>query len=194
MFTLRGRPLLIVATGLVAGGLTLSACATAEPPLIDSVDELDVERYMGRWYDVASYPQQFQEGCQCTTATYTLNDGGDVRVDNKCRIDSLDGDKTGIEGRAFVPDADRPAELLVEFFWPLPAGDYWVVRLDEPTDDASAPYPLAIVSEPQMDTLWVLSREPELSDERWTEVESWLDEQGFDLERLQRVQQAGCAE
>lgn len=166
---------------------TLVACATPAP-LIDSVETLEVERYMGRWYDVASYPQRFQEGCACTTATYTLQDNGEVRVENACRID---GEETGITGRAYAPDPARSAELLVEFFVLLPAGDYWVVRLDEPLDD-DAPYPLAIVSEPQMDALWVLSREPVLDDAQWADIEAWLETKGFDLGRLERVSHDGC--
>jgi apolipoprotein D and lipocalin family protein len=188
----RARFTHFVVAAFAAGAVSVAGCATADP-LIASVEALEVERYMGRWYDVASYPQRFQEGCQCTTATYTLEENGDVRVANACRVDSPREDETGIEGRAWVPDAARPGELLVQFFWPIPGADYWVVRLDEPEIEGGAPYTLAIVSEPQMDTLWVLSREPVLSEARFAEVEAWLDEKGFDLARLKRVPQEGCA-
>jgi|GEM_PF-1136667 len=75
-----------------------SGCATTTterlglPPL-QTVAKVDLSRYTGTWYEIASYPQRFQKGCTGTTATYTLRDDGEIGVVNRCRKGSLDGEE-----------------------------------------------------------------------------------------------------
>jgi apolipoprotein D and lipocalin family protein len=60
-------------------------------PALETVAHVDIGRYLGTWYEIASFPQSFQRGCTGTAATYTLREDGDLDVMNRCRLGSLDG-------------------------------------------------------------------------------------------------------
>ena len=69
-------------------------------PALETVAHVDLGRYLGTWYEIASFPQSFQRGCTGTTATYTLRDDGELDVMNRCRLGSLDGkEKVGSRAR-----------------------------------------------------------------------------------------------
>jgi len=150
------------------------------PPL-SAVSAVQLERYVGTWYEIASYPNRFQEGCTGTTANYTLKADGTIRVLNQCRKGSLDGPEMSAEGRARVPDASRPAELEVSFFGPF-WGDYWVIQLDPE-------YRYAVVGQPSRDYLWILSRTPTLPDDTYSSILETLAEQQYPVEPLRRTLQ-----
>jgi len=84
-----------------------------------TVPHVDLARYAGTWYEIASYPQRFQKGCTGTSATYTLRADGTVEVLNRCARDSLNGRVTVARGRAKVVDRTSGAKLKVSFFWPF---------------------------------------------------------------------------
>lgn len=159
------------------------ATPTALPPL-EPIPRLDLPRYMGRWYELARYPNRFQT--QCTgpaTADYSLLPAGTVQVVNRCprgegRVDEAVGEarRVGPEGMATLQVRFAPAWLS---FLPMVWGNYWVVELD-------ADYQLAVVSEPQREYLWVLSRSPGLAPEPWAALQARLQVLGFDPARLIR--------
>ena len=97
--------------------------STMAQPL-KTVPYVDLNRYAGLWYEIASYPQRFQQGCHRTTAEYTLSDKGYVIVENRCNRDSVDGKQSYIRGKAFVQKNSGNARLKVQFFWPF-RGDYY---------------------------------------------------------------------
>lgn len=149
---------------------------------LNVVEQVDVERYMGRWYEIARYPNFFQEAdCVATTADYTLRDDGRVRVINRCRRGSLDGPEESIEGVARVVDSNTNAKLKVRFFWPF-EGDYWIIGLDPD-------YEWAVVGEPRRRFLWILSRTPAVSEDVYADIVMRLPEQLYGLERLLRTLQ-----
>ena len=117
-----GRQLLLI---LMLG--PSSRAAASDAPL-QTVPSVDLARYAGTWYEIASYPQRFQKGCTGTTATYTLRADGGVEVLNRCARDSLNGRVTVARGRARVVDRSTNARLKVSFFWPF-WGDYWIIDL-----------------------------------------------------------------
>jgi apolipoprotein D and lipocalin family protein len=159
----------------------LTACQTAGPPL-EVVGEVDLDRYAGRWYEIASYPQRFQRGCVATTATYTPLPGGRVRVENQCRDGSFEGKVRSIEGVAWVADPERAqAKLKVQFFWPFRA-DYWIIELD---DD----YRYAVVGHPSRDYLWILARTPTMDPAIYESLLIRLEAQGYDRAGLNRTSQ-----
>jgi apolipoprotein D and lipocalin family protein len=97
-----------------------------------TVDYVDVDRYLGLWYEQGSIPTFFQRNCERTTAEYSYNADKTIRVDNQCY---RDGVKSGIIGEAY-PDPDDTtksnSKLKVKFgFLPFIKGDYWIVRLDK---------------------------------------------------------------
>lgn len=159
----------------------LFACQSTGPPL-EAVSEVDLERYAGTWYEIASYPQRFQRGCVATQARYTLRTDGRVRVVNECRDGSFGGELRSVEGVAWVEDPTHStAKLRVRFFWPF-SGAYWVIELD---DD----YRYAVVGHPSRDYLWILSRTRSMDPTLYRTLLERVEAKGFDLDRLQPTPQ-----
>jgi apolipoprotein D and lipocalin family protein len=148
---------------------------------LQTVPRVDISKYVGTWYEIASYPQWFQEGCTGTTATYSLRDDGELDVLNRCFLQSLDGKEDTAEGRARVVDTATHAKLEVSFFRPF-WGDYWVI-------DLAPDYSYAVVGHPSRDYLWILSRSPTMAPELYAGIVKRLREQGYELDRLQRTLQ-----
>ncbi len=163
----------------------LTGCLSANPPL-PVVASVDLTRYAGVWYEIARFPAPFQRDCTGTTAEYTLQDDGTVRVVNRCRSGSLDGPERTIEGTARVLDPLEPAKLGVRFFGPFEA-PYWIILLDDE-------YQWAVVSEPTRTFLWILSRTPAIDDALLNELYVELVDLGFDPGRLESTPQRPSAE
>ena len=164
----------MIATSQLAGCGTDGKVAGAPP--LQSVPQLDLNRYAGRWYEIARYPASFQKGMVGVTADYTLLDDGEVQVINAGREGSLDGPRETAEAVAWRPDERHPARLKVQFFWPFVA-DYWVIGLDEQ-------YEWAIVGEPDRRYLWLLSRTPTLPDDTVQTMLDTVAAQGYKTEPL----------
>jgi apolipoprotein D and lipocalin family protein len=169
----------VVLAALLLAGCAKSTTARLGLPPLETVETVDLERYMGLWHEQASFPQRFQEGCTATTATYTLRDDGQVDVLNQCHKGSPEGPLDTAEGRARLPDLQQPAKLEVSFFRPF-WGDYWVI-------DLGPDYEYAVVGHPSRDYLWVLSREPVLEAGVYQGVLERLRAKGYPLERLERT-------
>ncbi|HRX84109.1 MAG TPA: lipocalin family protein [Phycisphaerae bacterium] len=161
--------------------LTIPLCgcgfigADNQPPL-DTVARVEVDRYTGKWYEIAHYPNWFQASCASSTAEYTANADGTIEVFNTCL--AADGSEVStIRGTARVVDPATNAKLTVSFpFIPFP-GDYWIIQLG---DD----YEYAVVGEPRRSTLFILSRTPTLDADTLDGILTRLTEQGYDPERL----------
>lgn len=143
--------------GFTVAAIGLAACATVisrHPVGNRSVPEpkkrVDLQLYLGRWFEIARYEQSFQKGCEGVTADYALRPDGSIDVVNRCR--KPDGKLSEARGRAKVVESASNAKLKVSFFGPF-YGDYWVLDHD---DD----YRWAIVGEPSGRYLWILDREP----------------------------------
>jgi len=155
----------------------------AQSQTLQTVPYVDLQKYQGKWYEIASYPQRFQKGCHCTTAEYTLSSEGFVIVENKCNKDSVTGKLSYIKGKAFVVKNSGNAKLKVQFFWPF-KGKYWIIDL---ADD----YSYAVVSHPNRKYLWILSRTPKMTNAVYQQIISRLKEKGFDLSKIQLTRQIG---
>lgn len=178
------RIALIVVLGLA--GCSKTTTERLQLPTLETVPEVDLERYLGTWYEIASYPQRYQEGCTGTTATYTLREDGDIDVLNRCRKSSLDGKEDTAEGRARVADSQTNAKLEVSFFGPF-WGDYWII-------DLGPDYEHAVVGHPSRDYLWILSRTPTMDEATYEEILNRVKAKGYPLDRLQRTEQASTGE
>jgi len=151
-----------------------------EPPAV--VPKVDLVRYMGTWYEIAKYPNRFQQGCLCTTATYTLKPNGKVAVVNRCR--AAEGKKREAKGWAKVVDPSTNAKLKVTFFWPF-FGDYWILDLD-------ADYTRVLVGSPDRRFLWILSRTPRLEEAEYEALTRRAATLGFDPAKLTRTDPCGA--
>ncbi len=165
----------------LAPAALLAACSSAHAPL-QVVDDVDLDRYTGKWYEIASYPQRFQRGCVATSATYTRRADGRIDVLNECRNQSLDGELRRAEGVAWIADpGESNAKLLVQFFWPF-RGDYWIIELD---DD----YRYAVIGHPSREYLWILARTPSLEPALYARLLERIEAHGYALEPLERTLQ-----
>lgn len=153
------------------------ACGSSEPEP-EVVRSLDVQRYAGTWFEIASLPVSQQEGCVDTRATYDLEADGRFTVKNVCR-DAESGELREAEGVAWIADADTPAKLKVRFFWPFRA-DYWVLELDPD-------YEWVLVGTPDREHAWILSRNPRLDEEILGRLVDRLQRDDYPVDRLQRT-------
>lgn len=182
-----GRLLLIGAATLAAVAV-VSAMSFArddekKPEVVASVD---LDKYAGKWYEIARLPNRFQEKCAGdVTATYTVRDGGGLKVLNECR--GKDGELKKAEGRARLADEDGPnSKLEVRFapswlsWLPFVWGDYWILEL-------APDYSHALVGSPDRDYLWVLAREPRLDEEVYEQLVGRARAKGYDVSRLERT-------
>jgi apolipoprotein D and lipocalin family protein len=162
----------LFALPLIAFGLF--GCS-ADPPL-ETVREVDLKKYAGLWYEIASIPVKQQKGCSCTTAQYSLNDDGDIVVTHRCRKgDGWDQ----AEGKAFVVEGSNNAKLRVQFFWPF-RGDYWIIDLDPA-------YQYAVVGMPSRKYMWILSRTPVMDEALVNSLLEKCAVRGYDISRVQRT-------
>lgn len=172
-----GGVTIAVLTAVALGALVYSLLPNSDPP--KTVDHVDLSRYVGLWYEISSIPFFFGRGCVCSTANYTANSDGTIRVENSC-------DKNGKRDVAVAkawPADNTNAKLKVEFFWPFKA-DYWVVGLD-------ADYRWAVVSNPSREYLWILSRTPHLDEALYDQIVSNLKDNKFPIDKLV-VTSANC--
>jgi apolipoprotein D and lipocalin family protein len=155
--------------------------ANNQAQTLQTVSKVDLQKYAGKWYEIASYPQYFQKNCHCTTAEYTLSDKGYVIVENRCNKDSVNGKQSYIKGKAFVEEGSENAKLKVQFFWPFKA-KYWII-------DLANDYSYAVVSHPNRKYLWILSRTSKIDDKVYQQIIARLQSKGFDLSKLQITEQ-----
>lgn len=168
-----------IVIGILALGL--AGCASppvnrsGEPPL-EVVSSVDLDRYLGRWYEIARLDNSFEKNCEGVTADYSRREDGLIRVINTCRKGAVDGPVKAATGRARVVDSATNAKLEVSFFGPF-WGDYWIIDLE---DD----YSRSIVGEPSGRYLWILSRTPTLPDAPIADALARLNAKGYDTAKL----------
>ena len=148
-----------------------------------SVQQLDLNRYMGLWYEIARFEHRFEKGLVNVTATYTLRPNGTIRVENRGTKHSSPYDicKTAT-GRAIIPDPSQPGKLRVSFF-PGIYSDYNVMELDEKE------YNYALIGSSTDKYLWILSRTPQLPEEIKEKLVTAAQRRGYNTERLQWIEQ-----
>lgn len=158
----------------------LTMSCVGRPEGVKPVGDFELQRYLGKWYEIARLDHSFEQGLTRVTAHYSLNDDGSVKVINR----GYDADKNEwdeAEGKAkFVNDEDT-AFLKVSFFGPF-YGSYIVFELD---DD----YQYAFVSGPDTGYLWLLSRTPTVSEAVINQFEKRASELGFATDELIYVEQ-----
>ena len=174
--------LVIVISFTIIGILSISA--KIQETMIDKtvVKELDLNKYLGTWYEIARYNHRFERGLVGVTANYSIRKDGKIKVLNSGYKKSLDGKFSQATGKAFVPDPELdPGKLKVSFFWNF-YGDYFVLDLDEN-------YQWAIVGSSSDKYLWILSRTPQLELDIYNELTDKIKSRGYDVSQLIKVEQ-----
>ncbi len=147
---------------------------------LEVVDSVDLSRYVGRWYEIARLPNRFQKKCaDSVTADYALRPDGKIEVINRCR--KTNGEYTTAKGKAKIVDRRSNAKLKVTFFWPF-YGDYWIL-------DLGPNYEYAVVGDQSRDSLWILSRTPQMDEAVYQQLLAKMQRRGFKTERMIRTSQ-----
>jgi len=172
----------ILLSFLLAPLLLMSSCKS-QNTMIDKtvVKELDIERYLGTWYEISRYDHSFERGLTGVTATYSFREDGKIKVLNAGFEETLDGKKSEAIGKAKIPDPNVPSKLKVSFFW-IFYGDYFVLELDKN-------YQWAVIGSSSDKYLWILSRTPQMDESLYVEILNNLIKRGYDIEKLIQVEQ-----
>ncbi|TCK04704.1 lipocalin family protein [Marinobacterium mangrovicola] len=168
----------ILLTGLIM--LTLAGCA-GTPKGVEPVSGFELQRYLGTWYEIARLDHSFERGLDNVTAEYSLRDDGGVKVINRGYSSSEERWEEA-EGKAYFVDAPDTGHLKVSFFGPF-YGAYVIMSLDKDN------YQYSLVSGPDRDYLWILSRTPTLPDEVMSKLLAKAEEEGFPVDELIYVKQ-----
>jgi apolipoprotein D and lipocalin family protein len=183
-FLLTANRIRCLTTAVLVAILPLASAAGSQ---VKAISEFDVSRYVGTWYEIAKLPNWFQRKCvQGTQARYKISGPTQIEVNNKCTTAS--GEEIQAIGLARPNGSGLPAQLEVRFapewtaWLPMVWGAYWVLDLD--TD-----YQLAAVGDPSKSYLWILSRTPLVSAERYEAVLKRLSLMGFDVTKLEKTRQ-----
>lgn len=163
----------------VLAALLMSACAS-EPPL-ETVDYVDLERFMGDWYVIANIPTFIEKGAHNAVETYSLNDDGSIATRFTFRADSFDGEQKEYNPTGFVTDSESNAVWGMRFIWPVKA-DYRVIYLDDN-------YSVTVIGRNKRDFVWLMAREPEIPRKTYEELVAFIAAVGYDTSKLRRVPQ-----
>lgn len=148
---------------------------------IKTVENFELQKYLGKWYEIARFDHSFEKGLVGVTATYTLEQKGFVKVLNEGYKNTLDGKHSIAVGKAKIPDKSCPSKLKVSFFLFFYA-DYNILELDKD-------YQWAIVGSNSDNYLWILSRTPHLDNTTYQMLLDKAKSHGYDLTKLIKVEQ-----
>lgn len=166
----------IIAASVLVGLFALASCAQDKP--LETVKNVDLSKYVGKWYEIAAFPQFFEKGCSCTFAEYRVKEDGVIEIKNNC---IKKGKPSSANGKAFITDKKTNAKLDVQFFWPF-RGKYWIIAL-------APDYSYAIIGHPNRKYLWILNRKPVMNEQTYNYLVSVAANKGFDVRNIVRTNQ-----
>ena len=163
--------------------LFVGLCAMTSAQQIDNttITAFDLNRYLGKWYEVARYDHVFERGLVGTTAEYSLRDDGKIKVLNSGYLETLNGSYQESIGKAKPNSNGKPGQLRVSFFGPF-YGNYYIL-------DLAPDYSYSVVGSSSPKYLWILSRTPRLSTEVQSKILNNLQKRGYDTTKLIWVEQ-----
>ena len=160
----------------------LAGCAgTGSREPINTVDYVDLPRFMGDWYVIANIPTFVEKGAHNAVESYRLDDDGTIDTTFTFREDSFDGKQKTYNPRGFVYDTESNAIWGMQFVWPF-KGDYRIVYLDEE-------YTQTAIGRNKRDYVWIMARTPSIPDADYRRIVAYLGEQGYDTSRIEKVPQ-----
>ncbi|MGI9233935.1 MAG: lipocalin family protein [Woeseiaceae bacterium] len=158
----------------------LGACA-ARGPEMETVDYVDLERFMGDWYVIANIPTFLEKGAHNAVENYALNEDGTIQTTFTFRADSFDGEEKEFNPKGFVTDTKTNATWGMRFIWPIKA-DYRIIYLDED-------YSRTVVARQKRDFIWIMARAPEIAESEYGQLVELADSVGYDVSKIERVPQ-----
>jgi apolipoprotein D and lipocalin family protein len=160
--------------------LTLGACA-ARGPEMETVDYVDIERFMGDWYVIANIPTFLEKEAYNAVETYALNDDGSIATTFTFRKGGFDGEEKEFNPKGFISDTRTNATWGMRFVWPIKA-DYRIIYVD---DD----YSKTVIARQKRDFIWIMARSPQIPDAEYQELVELAESVGYDVSKIQRVPQ-----
>ena len=158
-----------------------SGCA-AKGPEMKTVDQVDLERFMGDWYVIANIPTFLEKEAYNAVETYSLNEDGTVATTFSFRKGGFDGKQKEYNPKGFITDTESNALWGMRFVWPIKA-DYRIVYLD---DD----YTQTVIGRQARDYVWIMARTPTISDADYETLVTFVESLGYDVSKVQRVPQS----
>jgi apolipoprotein D and lipocalin family protein len=165
---------------VLAASVSLAACASKQPDM-PVVDYVDIDRFMGDWYVIANIPTFMEKGAHNAVETYTRNEDGTIATRFTYRKDSFDGKRKEHFPKGFISDKATNAIWGMQFVWPIKA-DYRIVYLE---DD----YSLTIIGRQKRDYLWIMAREPQISEQDYVRMLKFVAALGYETGAIRRVPQ-----
>ena len=164
---------------LLATVMPLFGCSNHAP--MATVDYVDIDRFMGDWYVVANIPTFLEEGAHNAVESYEKNDDGTIATTFSFRDGGFDGELKEYHPKGFIKDTDTNALWGMQFIWPIKA-DYRIVYLDKD-------YTKTVIGREARDYVWLMARNPELTEDEYAEIVEYIDSIGYDISKLKRVPQ-----
>jgi apolipoprotein D and lipocalin family protein len=161
---------------------TFLGCNMKKAVNTETVQNFELKRYLGKWYEIARFPNKFEKDLVGVTATYSKCDDGKIEVLNAGYKNSLDGELKEAKGKAKILNPENPSSLKVSFFWFFYA-DYFVLELD------TVGYNYALVGSSTDDYLWILSRTPQMDKTVYNQLVEKAKSRGYDVSKLYLVPQ-----
>jgi apolipoprotein D and lipocalin family protein len=162
--------------------LALSGCAgSSQREPIQTVDFVDLQRFMGDWYVIANIPTFIEKGAHNAVESYHLDDDGSIATTFTFRQDGFEGEQKTYTPRGFVQDTESNAIWGMQFVWPV-KGDYRIVYLDED-------YTRTVIGRQKRDYVWIMARSPSIADTDYQQILVMLAEQGYDTSKIEKVPQ-----
>ena len=154
-----------------------AGCQTMKP--IHTVENVDIKRFMGDWYVIASIPTFIEKEAYNAIESYSLDKDGTVATTFKFNKGSFDGPEKVYKPRGFIRDTESNAVWGMQFIWPFKA-EYRIIFL---TDD----YSQTVIGRTKRDYVWIMARDREIAPADYEEILNFLREQDYDLTNLRRV-------
>ena len=164
----------------VVAACTLAGCAAREPNM-ETVDYVDIDRFMGPWYVIANIPTFLEKNAHNAVETYRLNDDGTIATTFTFRKGSFDGKLKEYNPKGFITDTETNALWGMRFVWPIKA-DYRIIYLDED-------YTQTVIGRQSRDFVWIMARTPTIPEEDYKKLLDFVATFGYDMSKVQRVPQ-----
>ena len=159
----------------------ISACQSVPENTIPTVQHVDLRKFMGDWYVIASIPTYIEHGAHNAVESYELLDPTTIKTTFRFNRDAFDGPVKVYHPTGFVVDRQSNAHWGMQFIWPFKS-EYRIVYLDEN-------YQYTIIGRSKRDYLWIMARSPVIEKTTYDRLVSKSGELGYDTNKIQRVPQ-----
>lgn len=164
---------------LLAAVFSLGGCTSM--PELKTVESVDLQRFMGRWYVIANIPTFLEKDAWNAVETYELNDDGSIATTFTYRKGGFDGELKTYTPKGFVRDDPSNAVWGMRFIWPIKA-DYRIIQL---ADD----YSVTVIGRNKRDYVWLMARAPQLDSGTYAELVDFIGSVGYDVSKIRKVPQ-----